>query len=1613
MKKWSRIQALALALVLALQLFAPAARAAEPGGHWAQAEIDSLKEKNIVSGDANGDFRPDDSITRAEFIKIINKTFGYSQTGEAKFSDVKENDWFSKEVAIAANAGYISGYPDGTMRPNAPITRQEAAKIVSTVFYLEQMGNSMQFADQKEVADWAAPYVAAMRDNHIMAGYPDQTFRPGSQITRAETVKLISNASGSIYNESGEISKNTSGNVVISKAGVALKDMVVEGNLYITDGCVEGSVLLDNVTVKGKIIVIGAGEKTVTMNQSTLQNVIVKKTADKAKIVLGDQTTASNLTLEGKAQVEVQKGATITKLEVKAEGSAISGEGTVQTIVAEKSVTVNNAAVEAGQQTTLNPSTNAGTGSASPGGAVGGGGGFGGGGGGSVTPSSEYKLSAALAQYRYDINGLNTLSGEVKRAGKGVANIAITVRMFDSSKVEIPIVIDELKTDDSGRFSYDFSMPVGTEAGKYTIRIYANDPVDQTVEHSFEVTGTLTVDKSKLTAQLNRAKEYEGKEGEYTSTSWKTFHDALVAAQAVQEKANPTQKEADDAAEALSAAIQGLTLKADKTALQAKLAEAKALKAADYTADSFARLTDAIASAEELLAGEPSAEALNAALTDLQEAMDALKLAGTLTAYFSLNGGTEPVTQYRAILDEYVFPSNHDTLAWVTEGPAAEDISVAVSFDSEEYMTNNTEVSDKKNVNLSGIPMTTGSTTITATTTWGGKTASAELLVTVVKQKTVTDLSHALETAGKLTAAGYTAESWAPFETARNNAKRVYEAQNSTEEQLTQALEQLNTARTGLESQQESKINVKFVKNKEDANGLTEYTFQQDYQESFYVVSDTEAENVRDIIITGDQTGDFVIQKGYSENMNAAVYMVRVMNAGDHTLTIRVEFADGLSKTITVQCHVVPKLDKSALTTAITKAKALVGDQYTPESWAAVAAALDKAEKLNAAGNLATQDAIDKAAQELNAAIDALQPKEIDKTNLELVWYQGAFDSTTPVPDAVTANVGDSIPSGGSYWLNVKGLQKGQVKSAEVVFDSDSVGLGASSVGSENQEPYVYRWKFWCKIKAAGTSTITGKVTLIDGTVHEKSFTVTGIAPVDKKGLVAQITAAEKVNQADYEASKWTALQQALGNAKAINEKADATQQQVDEAANALKDAIADKGNVAVDKSALQALVTQANDLIQSDYTTGTWKTFATKLTAAQGVLDHTGAAQSEVDAAKTELETAMGALKVDMGNIEEIINNVGTLKEGNYTSESWGNLQSAIESARKISADASAHERKTAWNQLITAMASLKWNDIDSCVKMTKEMNGLSITEASRTLTIMDMYGMMEMGLDPWVQELNEKLGANSHFRVFVGGFASIGSFSNTMPKPEDGNFLNVTFKEISKAEFNEALIRQGETVVIEAYSDSSGTFAERLTTRLPVKDGIDRTILHSQIDDAKTRKAESYTQESYAAMLEALAQAESVLTDPASTQTDINREASALAGALKALVPDSSTVDPDAKDIGLVYLGDPEQSSCYFSITKDPGEYEDAFFQVVFGENGEYKSYGPGEEYEPGEYIKEPEFSYGPGQAWIEDSLDSIAKAWIESNSVTIVLWTEDGAPYTGDDGEQITFKVNCTIG
>ncbi|NLW23545.1 MAG: S-layer homology domain-containing protein [Tissierellia bacterium] len=168
--------------------------------HWAKKEIQYLLEKNIVSGYPDGSFRPDESITRAEFIKIINNVFGYSDIGEVQFSDVKEKDWFYDEIGKAVAAGYIGGYSDGTMKPNNPITRQEVSKIIGLVLGLDEnkSRSADEFADSSQIDNWAKGYVSILKDKGYISGYPDGTFRPRNPITRAEAVKVIINASGNI-----------------------------------------------------------------------------------------------------------------------------------------------------------------------------------------------------------------------------------------------------------------------------------------------------------------------------------------------------------------------------------------------------------------------------------------------------------------------------------------------------------------------------------------------------------------------------------------------------------------------------------------------------------------------------------------------------------------------------------------------------------------------------------------------------------------------------------------------------------------------------------------------------------------------------------------------------------------------------------------------------------------------------------------------------------------------------------------------------------------------------------------------------------------------------------------------------------------------------------------------------------------------------------------------------------------------------------------------------------------------------------------------------------------------------------------------------------------------
>lgn len=165
-------------------------------GHWAYDRILVWAENDVLRGYPDGSFKPENKITRGEFMAIVNKAMGYIEEAEIAYSDVEEDAWYAKHVARAEAAAYISGYEDGTMKPEGFITREEVASIIRKVAGLDQDQEGGQvFTD--EISDWAKGHVGALAAGRYMNGYIDndgvRTFGAKNDIKRAEAVVVIDN----------------------------------------------------------------------------------------------------------------------------------------------------------------------------------------------------------------------------------------------------------------------------------------------------------------------------------------------------------------------------------------------------------------------------------------------------------------------------------------------------------------------------------------------------------------------------------------------------------------------------------------------------------------------------------------------------------------------------------------------------------------------------------------------------------------------------------------------------------------------------------------------------------------------------------------------------------------------------------------------------------------------------------------------------------------------------------------------------------------------------------------------------------------------------------------------------------------------------------------------------------------------------------------------------------------------------------------------------------------------------------------------------------------------------------------------------------------------------
>lgn len=254
-----------LGVAIAAGLFippAPFSTKASAAVSYAQPYMDKLSQWAVLQGDENGELRPNDPITRAEFIAMINRAYGYKEKADVKFSDVPEDAWYADDIAIATAAGYFSGTSASTAEPTAPLTREQAMVLLAKSGRLETIpGEVTEFTDGRDFSNWSKGYVKAAVNRNLVSGYPDNTFRPKAPITRGEMSVLLSNALGTLINTGGERELgDVYGNVTINAPGTTLKDTTIAGDLYISGGLEKGAVSLENVNVLGRIVIAGGGE---------------------------------------------------------------------------------------------------------------------------------------------------------------------------------------------------------------------------------------------------------------------------------------------------------------------------------------------------------------------------------------------------------------------------------------------------------------------------------------------------------------------------------------------------------------------------------------------------------------------------------------------------------------------------------------------------------------------------------------------------------------------------------------------------------------------------------------------------------------------------------------------------------------------------------------------------------------------------------------------------------------------------------------------------------------------------------------------------------------------------------------------------------------------------------------------------------------------------------------------------------------------------------------------------------------------------------------------------------------------------------------------------------
>lgn len=200
MKRTHKLISMAIALSLSLSAMSMTAIAAAvqrfwdvPADHWAFEYIADLAERKVINGYDDGSFKPSKTVSRAEWAKMMVDAAGVQTSDNAVyFTDLSAQHWANKYVNAAKQ--YMTGYKDGTFRPNQAATREDVAVALvllkgydtSDVDY-----SNLTFIDNDTISNYAKAYVAVAVQHNLIAGFTDGSFRGQDTLSRAQAAALL------------------------------------------------------------------------------------------------------------------------------------------------------------------------------------------------------------------------------------------------------------------------------------------------------------------------------------------------------------------------------------------------------------------------------------------------------------------------------------------------------------------------------------------------------------------------------------------------------------------------------------------------------------------------------------------------------------------------------------------------------------------------------------------------------------------------------------------------------------------------------------------------------------------------------------------------------------------------------------------------------------------------------------------------------------------------------------------------------------------------------------------------------------------------------------------------------------------------------------------------------------------------------------------------------------------------------------------------------------------------------------------------------------------------------------------------------------------------------